>query len=281
MQANLNVMERFGVGGNVWLSRFLVLALAIVIAWLVVALPPSATVLLLFGAILFVLAMQKPRGALYLLPFAVPFGSIYEVQVGPAMVGGTEALLGFFLVGWFVKAHQKDGLYLPRPPLWDLMVAWYVVMLLSLGVTSSLADSLKELVKWAEVFALYAIAVHELEYRDMAILVGMMLLAGTLEALDGIYQSWFLVGPDAFRFSMGGQTWLRAYGRFVQPNPYAGYLGLVLPLAYGLLIVMNKMPPPLTPPPTLGEGNLFRQSVCPLHYLLAYGVLSQKRPKKR
>ena len=125
MQANVNVMERLGIGGNVWLSRFFVLALAIVIAWLVVALPVSMAVLLFFGVILLMLAPRKPRWALYLLPFVVPFGSIYEIQVGPAMVGGTEALLGFFLVGWFVKAHQhQDGLYLPRPPLWDLILLW-------------------------------------------------------------------------------------------------------------------------------------------------------------
>lgn len=244
MQANVNVMERLGIGGNVWLSRFFVLALAIVIAWLVVALPVSMAVLLFFGVILLMLAPRKPRWALYLLPFAVPFGSIYEIQVGPAMVGGTEALLGFFLVGWFGRklVYHDEVLELPRPPLWDLMLAWYTVMLLSVIFTSSLADSLKELVKWAEVFALYAIAVHELKYRDAAIIVGVMLIAGTLEAIDGIYQSWYLIGPDAFRFPMGGQQWLRAYGRFVQPNPYAGYLGLVLPLAYSLLIVMGKMP---------------------------------------
>ncbi len=244
MQANLNLTERLGRGENTWFFRSLMLVLAIVIAWLIVTLPWSAAVLLLCGIILFVLAPMKPRWALYTLPFAVPFGSIYEVQVGSAMVGGTEALLGFFLVGWFTKSliYHDEELRLPRPPLWDVIWLWYTAMLLSLIFTTSLADSLKELIKWAEVFALYAIAVHELEYRDSAILIGVMLFAGSLEAINGIYQSWYLVGPDAFRFSMGGRTWLRAYGQFVQPNPYAGYLGLSLPLAYGLLIAMGKMP---------------------------------------
>ena len=239
MQAN--VMGRLGTWESPWLSRFFVLVLAIVIAWLIAMWPLSWAALLVFGSILLVLAAVKPRWALYTLPFAVPFGSIYEIQVGPAMVGGTEALLGGFLLGWIARGIAQRDLHLPRPPLWDVMLLWYVVMLLSVSQSSSLAASLKELVKWGEMFALYAIAVHELKRRDMVILVAMTLVAGTLEALEGIYQSWYLIGPDPFRFPIGNQIWLRAYGRFVQPNPYAGYLGLVLPLAYGLVIVMRDV----------------------------------------
>jgi len=40
------------------------------------------------------------------------------------------------------------------------------------------------------------------------------------------------VGPDSF--SIG--RFMRAYGTFEQPNPYAGYLGMLLPLALGILL---------------------------------------------
>jgi O-antigen ligase len=58
-----------------------------------------------------------------------------------------------------------------------------------------------------------------------------ILIAGSLEALLGVYQFLFGVGPESFilfgRFS-------RAYGTFGQPNPFGAYLGLTLPLALGI-----------------------------------------------
>jgi O-antigen ligase len=51
------------------------------------------------------------------------------------------------------------------------------------------------------------------------------------EALLGAYQYYFRAGPEGFLL-FGGAN-LRAYGTFEQPNPYAGYLGLILPLALG------------------------------------------------
>jgi putative inorganic carbon (HCO3(-)) transporter len=61
-----------------------------------------------------------------------------------------------------------------------------------------------------------------------------MLLAGTAQAVLGLYQFVFRAGPAGFLLFDG--RFLRAYGSFRQPNPYAGYLGLVLPLAYSLVL---------------------------------------------
>ncbi|MBK6432193.1 O-antigen ligase family protein [Candidatus Amarolinea dominans] len=47
----------------------------------------------------------------------------------------------------------------------------------------------------------------------------------------GLYQFITQSGPPAFQI-LG--RFLRAYGTFRQPNPYAGYLGLILPLALSL-----------------------------------------------
>ncbi|MGB0384818.1 MAG: O-antigen ligase family protein [Ardenticatenaceae bacterium] len=239
-------MERLSVWESPVLSRFFMLVLAIAIAWIITTWPFSQAALFIFGSILLLLAFLKPRWALYTLPFTVPFGSIREVPVGPAMVGGTEVLLACFLIGWACRGIARRELYLlaPRqwryPPLWDPILLWYGVMLLSVSQSSSFADSMKELVKWGETFALYAIAVHELRRRDMVIIITMTLAAGTLAAVEGIYQSLWLVGPESFKFPIGNQILLRAYGRFTQPNPYAGYLGMVLPLAYALVAVMRQ-----------------------------------------
>lgn len=220
-----------------WLSRFFIVALAVGLAAFIALAPLLGSVVLVFGIMLVAVVLIEPRWGLYLLPFTVPFGSIREISVGPATVGGTEALLGLFLAAWLARGVARRDIRLTLPPLTIPFAIWYGIMLLSLLNSSSLADSLKELIKWAEVFAVYAIAAQELRRRDIAIVIGTTLAAGTLAAAEGIYQSIFRVGPDGFLFPLAGRIWLRAYGRFIQPNPYAGYLGLVLPLGYSLLAV--------------------------------------------
>ncbi len=219
------------------LSYFFVFALVLLLAAFIALAPVLGSALLVFGLILVVAVVIEPRWGLYLLPFAVPFGSIREVSIGPASVGGTEALLGLFLAGWLARGVVRREIRLAKPPLFGAFALWYGVMVLSLLNSLSISDSLKELIKWGETFAVYAIAAQELRRRDIAIIIGTTLAAGTIAGAEGIYQSVFRVGPAGFLFPLAGRIWLRAYGEFIQPNPYAGYLGLVLPLGYGVVAV--------------------------------------------
>jgi O-antigen ligase len=84
------------------------------------------------------------------------------------------------------------------------------------------------------MLALYLFVVALLPVRHIKWVVSIMLLAGLAQAVLGLYQFIFKVGPEGFLLFDG--RFLRAYGTFAQPNPYAGYLGLVLPLALSLTI---------------------------------------------
>ena len=64
-------------------------------------------------------------------------------------------------------------------------------------------------------------------------MVGSLLLAGSAEAAVGIYQFLRRIGPEGF--VLFGR-YMRAHGHFGQPNPFAGYLGLGIPLAYALAL---------------------------------------------
>jgi O-antigen ligase len=50
------------------------------------------------------------------------------------------------------------------------------------------------------------------------------------QALLGYVQSGYGLGPEAFVHGL----FLRAYGTFDQPNPYAGYLNMIMPLAVAM-----------------------------------------------
>ncbi|MBA3531145.1 MAG: hypothetical protein H0T73_04400, partial [Ardenticatenales bacterium] len=176
-------------GESHWLSPFFALLMGVGLAWLIATLPLAVAALLVLGTIFVVLVLAQPRWGLYMLPFAVPFGSLREVTIGPATVGGTEALLALFLVAWVARGVARRELRLARPPLLGAIALWYGVMLLSTLQSLSLAASLKELVKWGETFALYAVAAQELRRRDIAIVVATTLAAGVLAATEGIYQA--------------------------------------------------------------------------------------------
>jgi len=60
----------------------------------------------------------------------------------------------------------------------------------------------------------------------------MMLAGAGIEALLGFVQFGLGLGPETFAIG----PFMRAYGTFEQPNPYAGYLGMLIPLGVGFLL---------------------------------------------
>jgi len=68
--------------------------------------------------------------------------------------------------------------------------------------------------------------------RQLAAVALAVVAAGFSQALLGYVQFVFQLGPDAFKHG----PFLRAYGSFDQPNPYAGFLNMTLPLALCLAL---------------------------------------------
>jgi putative inorganic carbon (HCO3(-)) transporter len=200
------------------------------LAWL--PLPLSAAAVAGGSATLLVL-LHPVWGLVALIPL-IPFSSLVSLQVGGFNVGGMETLLALVLFAWLVRMAVRREIVIPHPPLLLPWLLWLGAILLSwLGVLS-LGDALTETVKWLEMLALYLFMAATIERRHLPWLVGAILLAGTAQAMLGLYQFVFRAGPAGFLLFDG--RFLRAYGSFRQPNPYAGYLGLVLPIAYSLLL---------------------------------------------
>jgi O-antigen ligase len=200
------------------------------LAWLPL---PLAAVALAGGATAFLVLLHPVWGLVALIPL-IPFSSLVSLQVGGFNVGGMETLLALVLFAWLVRMAVRREIVIPHPPLLLPWLVWLGVILLSwLGVLS-LGDALTETVKWLEMLALYLFMAANVERRHLPWLVGAILLAGTAQAVLGLYQFVFRAGPAGFLLFDG--RFLRAYGSFRQPNPYAGYLGLVLPIAYSVLL---------------------------------------------
>lgn len=211
----------------------LCLAAALIVALVAALLPLSTAALLVVGGIVMVATLVRPALGILLIVPAVPLGSLQQVSLGPMNVGLTEALVALVLAAWMMQRVSRRPQRLTIPSLTVPMLLFLGVMLLSALRSVSLELSIKEIIKWVEVLALYLLVANELDDRWTGALVAVFLTTGAFVALHGIYQFLFQIGPDAFILF---DRFMRAHGAFNQPNPYGGYLGLTLPLAAGLVL---------------------------------------------
>jgi len=214
--------------------RFLALA-AGGLALAVLPLPLAG--LAVVGGIVVVATLVRPEVGLYLLIVAVPFGSVREISAGGMTVGATEALIGLALAAWLAQMVARRQVAPTLPPLTLPLLLFLGTALLSLPGALSLKFGLKEIIKWAEVLGLYVFAANALDRRQARKLVLLVVLTGAAAALHGWVQFFTRSGPEGFLLF---GRFMRAYGTFEQPNPYAGYLGLIAPLALSLALGGRK-----------------------------------------
>jgi len=236
----------------------IVLAVGLSIALLPLTLAGAAVL----GSLVFLAALIRPEYGLYLLIVAVPFGSVREIAISGFTVGAAEALVGLVLAAWLARMVAAGEVKTLHPPLLLPLLIFLGAALLSLTGALSLKYSFKEILKWLEVLGVYLFVASAIEKEQAKVVVLFMLLAGIGQALLGFYQFFGRVGPEAF-VVLG--RFVRAYGTFEQPNPYGGYLGLVLPLAFGVLLGTgkwgatvqegDKTPPSSRACPELAEGG--------------------------
>ncbi len=210
---------------------WIVLALALVAGALIVL--PLTSAVVVIGGTLAALAMLRWHAvALYALILAVPFSSWFPIPISVGNLTAVDLLVALLLALWLARMMAHDRAIRVRfPPLALPFALFLFAALLSTTAALSLQYAIKELTKWLEMFAVYLYVANNLDRAQMPHALAVMLIAGGAEAAIGVYQFLFRVGPEGF--SLFGQ-FMRAYGTFEQPNPFAGYLGLIIPVALGI-----------------------------------------------
>ena len=194
--------------------------------------------------VVLVWTILRPRVALYLMPIAVPWGSLDAINVGTASLNSADLLVGFLAAGWFMSfaLHTPDSRYGPGDRgvssvpryLIVAMIALITMMILSMTVAINISSSLKEIVKWLEFLVLVLLGTQYLRTRrQIWTMIVIVILAGITQAFYGYIQAFYAIGPAAFIRDAS----LRVYGTFGQPNPFAGYLNLPLSIAIALMLL--------------------------------------------
>jgi len=223
---------RPGQRGTVALS-----VLAIALGAAVASVSPIQGAALLLTAIVLPLVIAYPLLGLCLAIAAVPLSSEWSTSVGGLNLTLMEPAVGLAVTAWLLRGARVRSLR-----IWPsgLLVAQLVV--LALFLASSLAGeergpSLKDTIKWVELVLVFVLTVDEARDARAARWVVLALTgAAALEACYGLFQFVTRRGPDFFAIG----PFMRAFGHFGQPNPFAGYLGTALPLALAVAFLLPR-----------------------------------------
>jgi O-antigen ligase len=212
----------------------LIIILSVVIGSLVITLLPLPVVIgiaLIAGVVIGTLL--EPGIGLIVTLLAGPWAAwMNTYSPGLLPIDAGQIMIGFTLGAWVLGGLAKRELAIPRSPLLlplVLFVGWAGVTLLW---APNLTFGLPEIIKWLEVVLVMLLAVDVAQRRGVSWILTGVFATTTLQAVIGIYEARLRgVGPLGFQLSEGVY---RAYGTFEQPNPFAGFVGMVLPLAIAL-----------------------------------------------
>ena len=195
--------------------------------------------------VILVWTILRPRVVLYLLPFAVPWGSLDIIGVGGLNVNSADILVVLLAGGWLMSfalrpsntyaagPRDHEALNVPRYLIFA-MLALISTMLLSMTVALSISSSLKEISKWLEFLVLVLLGAQYIRTRrQLWTIIVLICLAGITQAAFGYLQAFFNLGPTAYVRDAS----LRVYSTFGQPNPYAGYINIPLSIALALMLL--------------------------------------------
>ncbi len=222
----------------------LMLILALLVGLLLIRLSPLEGLLLVGGSAVVIGALIEPLIGLAAALFLGPLKAYLSAEVGQVPAQIAHVFIALALASWLAHGLARREVRFPHSPLLLPLLAFFGVALLSLwDAVGLLAYGAPELLKWAQVILLLIfISDHLGAERDspsakLSWAVGALLLSGLFQACVGIWQFGLRgEGPEHFAIaSVLGGDFYRAYGTFEQPNPYAGFLGLMLPLALGSL----------------------------------------------
>lgn len=201
------------------------LALAYLLARLPIRWAAASVVAGAFGFLL----LRFPWLIWPVLAVALPFAS--GIDLGPFSLA--DGLLAAAVAVWFVNGVRCNRLRLNVGFVPGLVLLFLLAVLLSFPYSINFRKAVEGVIKWLEMLLIILLVQEAVPRARVHWLVWGLLAGGALQAALGIYQFVFRIGPPNFLLL---DRFMRASGTFGQPNPFAGYLGLTLPVAAALFL---------------------------------------------
>lgn len=212
-------------------NRHTVLGLATLaaLAWLLAFAPLASLLIGLGSGAALLLLLRWPWLIWPAIGAVLPVASSMRIGV----LSLTDLLLGVAIALWFADGVRRRRLRLEPSPIVSWVAAYAGILLLAALAAVDLREAAVEVVKWVQVALVLLLAQAMMPSDREQWLVAALLLGAMGQALLGLYQFFNRIGPEWFVIL---DRFMRASGSFGQPNPYAGYLGLTLPVAVSLAL---------------------------------------------
>ena len=195
------------------------------------------------------------------LPFQLALNPMAGVDLASIRV---LILLLFFV--WLAQGLKKKNLQIKNNWQTGLVVAFLFLNVISIIVAKNTDWSIRKLLFLFSIFPLYFVASQLISSREKALkIIKTAVFGGAVIAIIGIlqfvsqfvfglertYSVWanFIITPflgssfsaavlknPSWLVNIAGQTYLRATSLFPDPHMFSFYLGLLAPLAFGLIV---------------------------------------------
>jgi putative inorganic carbon (HCO3(-)) transporter len=222
---------------------FLGLALAVAAGLLLIRLTPLGGALFILLTVGGLATVLEPLAGLLVMLFLAPLWAYLRAELVQVPAQISQVFFVLTLGVWVARGmvHRSAGSRVGR---WGRKTA-FLLLALAVFVGAALLSlwdavelpvyGIPELAKWVQITLLFLFVSTYLTRRRLPWLVGGLLAVGVFQACVGIWQ-FGLRGDGPEHFAILDGSFYRAYGTFEQPNPYAGFLGLMLPLAVGVVV---------------------------------------------
>lgn len=241
-------------------------AAALAAGLLIAVLPPLYSGALLAGGVIVGLALWEPAAG---LGCALLLGPTRAFLAAAGYAGITydlgQIFFGLALAAWLARGALRREIILPGLGLYGPLAVWLFLGALSLFGAADWGQGFNELIKWAEVGLVMALALDAARRGRAGWLLAALVLSGVIQAGVGVWQYGLRGhGPASFKLPDGHY---RAYGSFEQPNPFGGYLGFIWPVALSLALSL------------LVSAFRSRFQGKPFAWNLGFGISALPRPR--
>ena len=196
---------------------------------------PLPWMLAVYGAIALLIAMLiAPIVGLYAVLVAIAFSPTFGIEDAAFSISAFEPLLLLVFLFSLLQGAMRRQITLPREGLFGALILLLTVLFLAGGSATSYPLAIKETLKWVLLVLAYIYTRTTIRSEGAArgLLIALF-LTGSAQAIMGAVQFFVPLGPPGFAVG----PFIRAHGMFGQPNPFAGYLGTILPIALAMTLV--------------------------------------------
>ena len=199
--------------------------------------PTVLGILIIASVIAIIVSLIEPIIALGLAIIIGPLRALVAVVWPDLSVYPGQTLFALFVFTWLVHIALNRNINIRFPAITKFMTIYLCIGLLSLWDATNIYQGLTELIKWIQLLMVAVIVFNYCVNQDKEKwVIGFVLASGFLQALIGLWQ--FAIrgdGPGSFELASG---FFRAYGTFEQPNPFGGFMGILWPIAVGVLLAL-------------------------------------------